>query len=435
MPAFRAQSGCGDDDQGCWEGWARGFLRKALRGPVPDAFASRYEGVLSDDRAGESASARAETLVALALASPWFLYRSERGEESVEGRPGAMWLHDHEIASRLSYLVWQSAPDEDLLDVAATGGLTDRQRRLEQLERMLADERAEVGVQAFVGDWMGLFGEAIPSKDAGVLEGTNEQLAQDARDSFNELVARQLLDDEARYVDLLSIDRFPVNGQLAAVLGVAPPEDDQSVEWRDLDPAERVGLLTHPLVIAAHTKESGASPFPLGAFVYDHVLCETIPAPPQLPSPEQVQGAAPGSTLRQQLEAATAGDSCQGCHTRIGPVGFSFLPFDPIGRHSARDGEGRLFDTSGQIPVKGETLVFEGASDLSVLLSEHPSAARCVADRLFRWSYGRFEGPGDEDALGELRALAANDRASAVSLLRAIVASDSFLQVRHEVSR
>jgi len=421
------EPGCDLDTLECATAVAVGFFPRAFRGPVPAELQARYLAILDDPAAGSAIPERLETLIATALSSPHFLYRRELGDEPVEGSAHVRWLTDHEIAARLSFLVWQSGPDQALLDAAAAGRLRDPQARLQQLQRLLDDERARVGQLGFAIDWLGAeHGGRIGGKDPEVLEGTSPALESLADRSLERTIQEVLFDGAGGFMALLGTERYWVEEQLAALLQLPPA--GPALEPRDLDPSIRRGLLMHPAVLAAHTKESGASPFPVGKFVYENVLCEVIGPPLELPEVDPVPPE--DQTLREQLEALTAAPECQACHVKIGPPGFAFLPFDPIGRHSAVDGLGRPYDTTGTIPVADTTVEFESAAQLAAALAEHDHTARCVARRLYRWTYGHFEGldaaPHVEELVDASIATAADMR----ELLSALVVSDAFAQVR-----
>jgi hypothetical protein len=141
---------------------------------------------------------------------------------------------------------------------------------------------------------------------------------------------------------------------------------------------------------------------------------------------------APGSTttLRQRLEAMTAVQPCKSCHDRIGPPGFAFLPFDPVGRFNRNDASGKPFDTTGTLLVKGTPVPFTSASDMAAKLAADPASSRCVSRRLFRWAFGRFESAKDKSALAALEAEGASSEAGVTELLRHVVGSTGFAQVR-----
>ena len=423
-------AGCGPDDASCTKQWAEAFLTLAWRGADAPGSRARYLGLLELERAGDSVRQRAQTFVAAALCSPYFLYRTEIGAS--EGASGeVVELTGAEIATRMSYLVWQSTPDRELLEQAQQGALGTPSGRLEALERMMRDPRAVDGARAFVADWMGVFGPSLNTKDAEVLQGTDRSLPEEAQRSFEMSVDQLITQQQGGYLELLATDEVFVTPQIATIMGVAYDGSQGEFQQAKL-PEHRLGLLTHPVVLAAHTKESGASPFPIGAFIYENILCETIPVFENIP--DEAEGVDEQAlTLRQRLEARTQGQPCAACHVKIGPSGFSFLPFDPIGRYSATDALDRPYDTTGEVPVgAGEsTIAFGDQTDLARSLAAHPKAAQCVADRLFRWTHGRYEGSSDAGELGALRELSVSSMSDSGELLRALVSSASFTQARH----
>jgi len=421
------EPGCALDTLGCASDVAEDFLSRAFRGTGTAEQRQYYLSILEAPEAGETIPERLETLIATALSSPSFLYRRELGDEFVDGSAYVRWLTDHEIASRLSFLVWQSGPDQALLDAAEAGELRDPQARLVHLDRLLDDERARVGQLGFVMDWVGAeAGRRIGNKDPEVLQGTSSALEALADRSLERTIQDVLFEGAGTFAALLGAERYWVEQELAALLELEPAGAE--LEARDLDATVRRGLLMHPTVLAAHTKESGVSPFLLGKFVYENVLCEVIPPPIELPEvdPEPPED----QTLREQLEALTEPAECQGCHVRIGPPGFAFLPFDPIGRHAFADGLGRPYDTTGTIPVGETTVSFESAAQLALALSQHDNTARCVARRLFRWTYGYFEGVDAAPYMNELADESVASQTGMRELLGAIIGSDQFAQVR-----
>jgi hypothetical protein len=417
---FAARTAARVRETGCRGETCRAFVddlaRRAFRG---ESGVETITALLDDPATGESIEDRAETALVAVLSSPRFLYRRE---SAVDGR----WT-DTAIATRLSHLVWESVPDAELMEAARAGRLRTAEGRLAQLDRMLADERARRGTRGFVFEWMGVHHDRIASKDETVLAGTSADLAVGARSSLERTIDEVLAAPNAHFVDLLVAPATYVNTDVAVILDVEPPEAGEEFVLRTLDPNRRLGILSHPAVLAAHTKESGVSPFPLGKFIVENLLCEVIPPPP--PVPEVDSEAMGAQTLREELEGLTAHGVCQECHRRIGPAGFAFLPFDPIGRHRPNDSAGRPWDTAGSIPRPDRALVFENAPTLARELASDPSVRACVARRLFRWTYGRFESNADEPVIADLEAVATRQEGSVHAVLRELVGADAFVQV------
>ncbi len=409
----------------CAQELATALLPRAYRRPLQAEELQRALAMLEDPEGGANTPERLETLIAATLSSPHFLYRSERGVEPVVDRPHALWLDNYEIAARLSFLVWQSGPDEALIAAAAAGELRDPQARLVHLQRMLGDSKAARGQMGFVSDWMGTVGRStVDDKDPEVLADTSTALRASADESLRRTVAGALLDEGGRYSALLDADAYWMDTELAELLGAAPVQD--GFELRALDSSRR-GLLMHPSVLAAHTKESGASPFTIGDFVAANILCLNFGPPAQLP--EFDPGENPDATLRERLEMLTEPAECQACHRVIGPPGFAFLGFDPIGRYTPADGLGRPWDTTGQIPLGLSEIEFDNAADLSSQLAAHEGTARCIARRMYRWTYGYFESDAVEDDVEALEAASVDTDAEVLRVLESLVLSDAFAQV------
>ena len=416
-------------DAACYKIWATGFLLRAFREPSSSALLDRYTAILSSTAAGATHVERVTAFLNAVLVSPHFLYRKELGTTAVLGDATAKNMNAYHVASRLSYLAWQSMPDATLFAAAEKKTLLDPAVRKTELERMLKDKRAQKGLRAFVADWMGLFDNNLGKKATTVLTGTPSDLPQQAARAFDMLVDEVLTTGaNPRFSDLLKTDQVFANAALARVLGVtATGTDLQRVQ---LPSKDRLGILTNPLVIAAHTKESGTSPFPIGKFVYENLLCEQIPSPPAS-VPKVEDEAALATTLRQKLESITKDQPCASCHERIGPPGFAFLPFDPVGRFKNSDAKGRPYDTAGSLLFEGSApMPFSSAADLSTKLAARPEIQKCISRRMFRWAYGRFEADIDEAGLKTIENTAVTSGTGVAETLQQIVSAPIFGQVR-----
>lgn len=415
-------------DKACQRTWAAGFLLRAFREPPSDALVDRYAAILSATGAGSSQVERVTAFVTAVLNSPHFLYRKELGASAVSGDTTVRAMNPYHVASRLSYAVWQSMPDAQLFAAADKKTLLDPATRKTELTRMLLDPRARKGLRAFVADWMGLFDNNLGKKAPAVLMGTSADLPAVASKALDLLVDDVLTNAASpKFSELLKTDQAFANETLGALLGV--PVTGAELKKVSLPAKDRLGILTHPMVIGAHSKESGASPFPIGKFVYENVLCEMIPPPPAtFPT---VEDSASGQTLRQKLETMTAREPCLSCHKRIGPPGFSFLPFDPVGRFKNTDAKGQPFDTTGSLLFADDALMpFTSAADLGSKLASRPEAQRCIARRIFRWTFGRFESEEDAAAVAALEKAAVDSSSGVAQTLEQMVSAPSFTHVR-----
>ncbi|MEM9194091.1 MAG: DUF1592 domain-containing protein [Myxococcota bacterium] len=410
----------------CAREFAEPLLRRAFREMPDGETAASYLGILDQSEAGETPSDRLVTLVTAVLTSSYFLFRREIGEGDVD-RQGRRNLAGYEIASRLSFLVGERGPDDALLAAAEAGELTDPEARAQQLHRLLDSPEARIGMRGFVADWMGLIdpGSTIAQKNPEVLDGLANNVAARAGESLDRTVDHVLFDSPGSFLGLLRTDQYFVDESIAPVLGLDGAGD---FALASLDPAERAGILMHPTVLAAHTTEGGASPFPVGKFVYENVLCGVLGPIPMVP---EVDEAAIGEvTLREYLEQVTSPEACATCHQFISPPGFAFLAYDPVGRFAPTDGEGRTIDTTGYLEVGDTPITFDNAADLSRQLADHPDAARCVAKRLFRWTYGHFEAERDAPYIASLGESAVAQEGAVEALMMELVRSNEFAQVR-----
>ncbi len=401
--------------------WSSRSLRPAASSARPFP---RISWRVVSSAAGGTANERLVTLITSALTSSYFRYRTEIGTGAV-AEDGTRALTEYEIATRLSFLVGESGPDEALLAAAQAGDLSSAKGRLRQLDRLLTG--APAGMHGFVLDWMGLVDpdSSIDQKNPDVLSETPTDLSARAEESLARTID-QVLEREGSLLALLSTKEVVVDSAVAGLLGLSA--ESSTFENATLDTATRQGILLHPAVLSAHTAEGGAAPFPVGKFIYEHVLCGTLGPIPMLPAVDEQ--ALADLTLREYLDQTTAPAACQSCHQHIGPPGYAFLSFDPLGRYVEADVRGRPFDTRGELTLKDSTLKFEGAADMSRQLAAHPDTARCVARRLFRWTYGHFEADEDQTHLASLEEVSVSKLGSVRALLTAIVSSKSFVRVR-----
>jgi hypothetical protein len=405
----------------CTRTWVTSFLTKAFREAPAADVVSRYQALLTQTDAGPR-SDRMKTFVVATLTSPHFVYRKEIGTE-VAGSD-LRQLSNSELASRLSYLIWQSAPDNSLLNA----NLSEPAERLSQLTRLLVDPKGKRGFRAFVRDWLALNENKIPTKTGATLAGTSANLADDAEASVSLLIDDVVAKPSGTFSSLLSTDQVFVNRSLAPLMGLS--STSATFERQRVTGTSRVGVLSQPLVLSAHSKESGVSPFIMGKFLLENVLCEEVGNPPAV-FPNVPDDPMSTKTLREDLESRTSSDACIVCHRRIGPVGFSYLPFDPIGRFNPKDGAGRPFDTTGTLTLQKSQAVlqFSNSAELGKALSQAKDLQTCVARRVFRFAHGRYESPQEETHLIGLETAAVDTNAQAEKLLREVVSHDSFARV------
>jgi hypothetical protein len=358
-----------------------GFLLRAFRRPATDEELARY-GALFELLVPDAGSQEAlRSVVESVLLAPHFLYRSEVGD--AEGRLGP-----YELASRLSYLLWSTMPDAQLFAAAGDGALDEADGLRVQIERMLDDPRAEVGTVRFVYEWLGLDGEQVSRKGADILQELPTTLQQQLEEETARFVIDVLLGPEPSLRTLLTADYTFANETVATLYGLSDVSGDD-FHRVTLDARERRGILTQPLLIASHSKESGYSAVQMGRFVRERLLCQDVQPPP--PGVDTTLAEADASLpFRERFEQHEANPGCAACHTFLDPPGFAYLPYDPIGRYRTADPAGNVFDTAGELSeLDGDSVPFEDATSLIDALAESDAVYACFVRRHLQFAFGR----------------------------------------------
>lgn len=403
----------------------RNFGMRAYRRPLTEAEASSLTELfnrgpeLYEDVGGFEAGIRV-TLETI-FQSPYFLYRVEDSEEVVdEVVPLSSW----EVASRMSYFLWNTTPDQALLQAASDGELGDPASVEEHTRRMLDDPRAELVVERFHHQLLEVekFTQAAPS----------EAFYPDAPDDLGELAVEEhdlflrhtIFDQGGSYRDLLTSTETFVNNDLAALYGLGDSFGEE-FERVDLDPNERRGIFTQIGFLAAHATSVNPDPIHRGAYLARHIACHVIAAPPDNvpPVPEQQ----PDETNRETVVAHTEapGSECLGCHKPlINPFGFAFEHYDSTGAYRMID-NGKTVDASSQV-LLDEAVMISDAVDLAEAMADSESVHACYLEHWMQFAMGR---PSDEvdDALVERLTTDSFDDVGVKDLLVAMTTSRPFL--------
>lgn len=396
------------------------FAGRAYRGPMQRNDVKRLMSFY--DRARKRGEPFAEAVglgLRATLVSPRFLYRVER----VGGSRGEYRLSQHEIASRLSYFLWMSMPDDDLMELARDGELDDEETLQRQVERMVADPRSRAFTSAFIGQWLGFaeLGSTIKPDDVAFPEFTpalGEAMLDEAVQYFDRIVR-----EDRSLLELLDSDYSFLNEELARHYGIEGVVG-RRIRLVKLADRRRGGVLGMGAVLTATSLPNRTSPVVRGKWVLETMLGEELPPPlpdaGELPEPGE---SSKGMTLRQMFEMHRDEERCAVCHDRIDPIGFGLENFDAIGRWRDED-NGQPVDATGTLPG-GER--FEGPVELKgILLGRREEYARMVTSQMLKFALGRDLEYYDEPTIGEIsRDLIQNDF-SASSLIGRIVTSYPF---------
>lgn len=364
----------------CVEHVVRTLGRRAWRRPLSEDEADSILALYAEARvAGGSWEEGLRAAIRGLLLSPFFLYKVEL--DPIDGpRP----LAGFELATRLSYFLWSSTPDDRLLDLAQAGTLEDPDVLEAEARRMLADPKAQALVDNLGGQWLGIrkVDEAEPSAD--VYPDWNEALRASMEDEIRGFVGRVLLADRP-VLELFTEDTTVVDDRLAVFYGL-PAGGEVQVP-------ERTGLLARGGLMAALAYPTRTSPVIRGNWVLGNLVCAPPPDPP--PGVPALDVPEPGEpvSLREQLERHRADPVCASCHAEMDPIGLALEAFDGIGRFRTVDENGIPIDASGDIPGLG---AFEDAAGMQRLLATDPRVPACVVQKTFTYALGR--GPEDADA-------------------------------------
>lgn len=372
----------------CTEAFLRRLGTRFYRRPLEPAEVTAYATLFETASATGGAADGVRLSITAMLQSPFFLYRIERGLPTV--RDGVNRLTDHEVATRLGYFLWKSAPDDALLAAAEAGELSTAEGVRAQARRMLDDPRADFAIMRFHTEWLGVAGVTTHSVDESrfpeFIALRDDMLAE--TEQFTLQVFRQ---SDASLATLLTAPYTIASPGLAELYG-ASASGGADV---DLDPAQRAGVLTHASFLTAHVNDPTTAAVHRGRTIRESFLCQELPLPPPVDTI-----IAPDASLstRQKLEAKTSPPSCAACHRLMNPLGFAFEHFDAIGRWRDMDGE-HVIDATGEVEESDVTEPFDGAVELAGLLAESEQVHRCVARQWLRFALGRREAAADELSL------------------------------------
>lgn len=397
------------------------FARRAWRRPVTSAEVQELVD-LSEVAAAEGDDFDVQIALGMQgiLLSPHFVFRVELGQPAPDG---GRRLTQHELATRLSYFLWRTTPDEDLLDAADRGLLFDPAELDRQLDRMLSDPRAHELVRDFAGQWLHVRALDASAPDPGEFPGWDDDLRAAMRAETERFVAASL--DEGRTIfELLDADFTFLNDRLAAHYGLPLPGSDQLVRYPVDRLTPRGGLLFQGSFLTVTSNPRRTNPVRRGALVLESLLCSAPPPPPPgvegLPEPAE-----PTGTLRDRFDQHRSKPECAACHVHIDPLGFPLENFDAIGAWRTTD-DGFPIDASGEL-ADGTT--FNGPEGLARILAEDPRYPACVVEKLATYAIGRPMTRKDACALGQLEQQTLEQGATLEALIRGLVKSELFTRI------
>jgi hypothetical protein len=397
------------------------FGLRAFRRPLSPAEVNARRGLFEEGAARYPALdpfvAGVRISIAAFLQSPHFVYRTLLG--AGPSKDDVQPLSDWEIASRLSYAVWNSMPDDELFRAAKASELSTAQGVHAQLERMLDDPRAHTTIQSFFDQLYNGDQYQSLSKSTVVYPDFVPEIGADMRTELGKFTA-DVFEKGGGVRELFTSTITFVTPRLAAVYGIGadllPPPDADGFSRVDLDPAERSGLLTRPGFLAWKGKEAQPNTIQRGVFIVRKIICQPLGDPPK-EAQNAMFGAQP--TNRGRVDALTGPGTCgAGCHGRyINPAGFAFEHYGALGEYRTMD-EDHPIDSSASFPFEHGSIAYADAVEFSRVLAESTQAHACLSGYLLQWLLGR-------DRVDSDRAVSANlaDRSLAGVSLRDLMVS------------
>lgn len=367
-----------------------------------------------------------ELLVQGFLVSPSFLMIGEITEQAEEDR---YVLSPFEVASRLSYMLWSSMPDEELFAAATAGELSTSEQILTQARRMMTDPKARAMVAAFHASYlhMGPYTRWTEiSRDPERFPAFSEALIPLLSAETERFVDYIVFEQGGTFQDLVTSPVGFVNADLAPLYGLDPAEYAGSDLVRaDLDPATRSGVFTRLGFLASHSLYDRTSPILRGAFLQKDVLCAPIGTPP--PNAEGTPLPTEGlTTNRERVDAQTAAPACAGCHhTHINPTGFALEAYDAIGALQDMD-NGVPIDSSASVVIGGTTVDVSGPVDLFDVIANAPEAHTCYARSWVQFAYNRELTNEDSCTVDDLASRLAEGGYTVLDLVADLTQSEYF---------
>jgi mono/diheme cytochrome c family protein len=398
------------------------LARKAYRRPVNDADLQDLMPFYNAGKAEASFDLGVQKAIERLLVSPQFLFRIER--DPPNAAPGSIYqISDLELASRLSFFLWSSIPDNELITVASQGRLKDPLVLERQVRRMLADPRAETLVTNFAAQWLYLRDIDAKRPDELLFPDYDETLREAFRKE-TELFVGSVLREGRSVLDLLTANYTFVNERLAKHYGIPHVEGSYFRRVTYPEGSLRAGLLGQGSILTLTSYATRTSPVVRGKWVLENLLSSPPPPPPpNVPALKTESSENKPLTMREAMIQHRANPTCAACHSRMDPIGFAMENFDAVGRYRDRD-NGQPIDVSGTMP---DGTKFEGMAGLRAALLKHPDQfVTTIAEKLLMYAIARNLQYYDAPSVRAMVRESAKNNYTFESLVMGVVKSSQF---------
>lgn len=406
----------GGDDKACLATTIASFGLRAWRRPLSAAEVSSLTDIAT--AAGSDLPSQVGAVVSAALTSPFFLFRVEY--DSTPGSKTPHGLGAYELATRLSYFVWRSAPDDALLASAKSGALLQDAELQSQLNRMLADPRAQTLISGFASRWLLLNTLAGVQPDAATFPDFSDQVRSSMLSETTTFLGDFMLKG-APLNEMLTANYTYLDNTMANYYGLPSPNSSTMTKTTLPEGGTRLGLLTHGSILTVGSTSATSSPIKRGKLIIAQLLC-AAPPPPPANIPALPSEAGTNLTLRQALAQHTANPACSACHINMDDLGFAYEGFDGAGK-------ARTSDNNSPIDATGkyfQTTSFNGGTELAPLIAADPRFVSCATQMLYTYAMGRTVTSADAPALAGLGQNFSGKQMNVTSLITDIVLSANF---------
>jgi hypothetical protein len=413
---------CTTQDTACGREFVETFGKRAFRRPLTDEEVDRWSGFFEAQRSEIDFDAAVHLTVAAMLQTPQFLYKLE--DRGTDANAEQIQLSQFEIANRISYLLWESMPDDELLRAAEAGELQTEEQLEAQARRLLDDDRARAAVRNFHRQWLYLDRVTGEDKLPDMFPMWGTQARESAKEETLRFIEHTFFEG-GTVDDLFTSNVAFVDDVMAELYDIPSPSEPW--EQVELDPVERAGLLTRVAFLAGNAHDANGSPPLRGVYVMERILCEQRPSPPadadtSPVEPDPDQGP---MTNRQLFQQRVEPASCQGCHVRIDGFGFGFESYDAAGIFRELD-NGLAVDATGFANGIGNDAEYDGPVELQTLLGESEVVRDCVTKQWFTYLNGRPMEPADSCQVEALQAELEDTGGNLKELLVSIVKRPEF---------
>ena len=426
-------------DQKCRDAFVRKFGLRAFRRPLSEDEVKRYSAVFAEQaRVSRRFLDGARVVVEAMLQSPNFLFHVEAGPD---GR-----YTDYDVASRLSYLLWNTMPDEALFEAAAKGELSTAAGRERAARRLLENTpKGREALDQFFEEWL-RFDRVVNAVKSNRFQPFTPELALAMAEETRTLL-HHLVWNDLNFMEALTADYSFLTTELAELYGLPAPKEQFDMVKFPPD-SKRAGILGQGTFLASTAGPTDTSPTARGIFIRERLLCQHVPPPPPgviTTLPDPLVDAKPKGR-RQLMVEHVENPTCASCHRLMDPIGFGFEHFDAIGEYREKEtipvpgrrgggpgGRGGAPGIPLDIDAQGEIAGlpnsnFSGAKELGTILANSPVCQECIVRQMFRYSYGRLESAADEKTIDRLYDQFKASGFKMKSLLLALVESPEFLR-------